>query len=99
MVDIPVEAYWFTAATVLGLLALYAHVSIPHLIKTGWQALLVHVVLALTGGLFGFAAYSDFALVGHRAPGILVFLTGFGAIHVPAALILFFKRKLGAGKA
>jgi hypothetical protein len=75
-------------------ISLYAHRQIPRLIAVRWQALLVHAVLALTGALFGYAAFSDFAAAGHEAPGLLVFLTGFGAIHVPAAAILFFKRQL-----
>ena len=94
MASVPVSAWWGAAAVALLLIALYAHLSIPRLIAVRWQALLVHGVLVVTGALFGYAAHSDFALVGHEAPGVLVFLTGFGAIHVPAAAILFFKKLL-----
>jgi hypothetical protein len=94
MSELPPTFYWGLGAVVVLAIATYAHRQIPRLIAVRWQALLVHAVLALTGGLFGYAAYSDFAAVGHDAPGVLIFLTGFGAIHVPAAAILFFKRRL-----
>ena len=31
-------------------------------------------------------------------PFVLMFLLGFGGVHIPAALILLFKRAAGAGK-
>jgi hypothetical protein len=48
------------------------------------------------GLVFGYVAADNFAQA--EAPVFLTFLIGFGAVHVPAALILLIKRAAGAGR-
>lgn len=90
--------YWAIAAVVVLAIAAYAQSQVGHLIAIPWQAHLIRSLLALTGGLFGYAAASDFTAVDPTAPALLIFLTGLGAVHVPAAAILFFKRRRGESK-
>jgi hypothetical protein len=90
--------YWSIAAAAVLAIAAYAQSQVGHLIAIRWQAHLIRGLLAFTGGLFGFAAASDFRAVDPTSPTFLIFLTGLGAVHVPAAAILFFKRRRGESK-
>ena len=58
--------------------------------------MLTRIGLAALGLVFGYVAADNFSAA--EAPGMLTFLIAFGAVHVPAALILFIKRTAGAGK-
>ena len=58
------------------------------------DALMARALLAAVGVAFGFVT----ATVYTRTSGldqVLAFLSGFGAVHVPAAVILFIKRRRG----
>jgi hypothetical protein len=60
-----------------------------HVPGGGARLVLLRVFLLVSGAVFGYAAASAF-----RAQGLyflLVFLAGFGLVHVPAATILFIK--------
>jgi hypothetical protein len=59
------------------------------------KALLTRAVLAIVGVLLGFVAAS---LAVDGAMAALSFAQGFGLAHVPAALILFFKRARREGR-
>jgi hypothetical protein len=82
-------------AVVLLALAAYAQYSIAaHTVAS--RVLLARALLAGIGIALGFVmtlGYPD-------DPGLagLAFLVGFGMVHFPAALILFFKRYRGEGK-
>ena len=82
-------------AVILLPLTAYAQMSIPaHTV--GSRVLLARAILAGVGIAFGFvsaASYRD-----DTALAVLAFLVGFGMVHFPAALILFFKRYRGEGK-
>jgi hypothetical protein len=83
-----------TAAVLLALAA-YAQYAIPAHTLAG-RVRLTRATLAGIGIAFGFAmtlGYPD-------DPGLasLAFLVGFGMVHFPAALILFFKHYRGEGK-
>jgi hypothetical protein len=82
-------------AVVLLLLAAYAQYSIPAHTLAGRVAL-TRALLAAIGIAFGYVM----ALGYHEEPGLglLAFLVGFGMVHFPAALILFFKHYRGEGK-
>lgn len=83
------------SAVVLLLLAGYAQYSIPAHTLAG-RVLFVRALLAAIGVAFGFVM-----ALGYReepALALLAFLVGFGMVHFPAALILFFKHYRGEGK-
>lgn len=84
------------AVALLLTVAGYAHFRIPFHTSTARKALLTRAVLALVGIVFGFVMAAN--VVTNPTGDLLVFLAGFGAVHVPSAIILFVKRKRGEGK-
>jgi hypothetical protein len=84
-----------SAALVLAA-AIYAQHQIPRYTASPRAALLTRAGLILLGLVFGYVAADNFSSA--DGPGLLTFLIGFGAVHVPAALILFIKHAAGAGK-
>ena len=85
------------ALTALGLTAaVYAQLQIPRFTANAQAALLTRVGLLLVGLVLGYVLADNMARSG--GPVLLMFLLGFGSVHIPAALILFFKRAAGAGK-
>ena len=85
------------ALTALGLTAaVYAQLQIPRFTANARAALLTRVGLLLVGLVLGYVLADNMARSG--GPVVLMFLLGFGGVHIPAALILFFKRAAGAGK-
>ena len=84
------------AAVVLLALAAYAQVSVPRFVATRGNVLVTRGILLTTGLAFGYVAATTFPA--EDAPPALAFLIAFGAVHFPAALILFFKSGSGAGK-
>ena len=69
----------------------YAQWRIPRFEATRAGAMLTRGILILIGVAFGFASARFYAGPGYPAP--LVFLSGFGLVHVPAAFILLLKRE------
>ena len=85
------------ALTALGLAAaVYAQHQIPRFTASARAALATRVGLLLIGLVLGYVLADNMALSG--GPAVMMFLLGFGGVHIPAALILFFKRVSGAGK-
>jgi hypothetical protein len=82
-------------AVVLLALAAYAQYAIPAHTRAGRVAL-TRVLLAAIGVAFGFVMALGYP--GEPALGLLAFLAGFGMVHFPAALILFFKHYRGEGR-
>lgn len=73
-------------------LAVYAHARIPSHTPTARQAMFTRVLLLGVGLAFGWVI----AAIYGRAGGLhwwLIFLSGFGVVHVPAAAILFLKKQ------
>ena len=88
---------WMIFLTALALgAAIYAQQQIPRFTARPRAALLTRVGLLLLGLVFGYVVADNFSST--NAPGVLTFLIGFGAVHVPPALILLIKRAAGAGK-
>jgi hypothetical protein len=83
-----------SAILLLGLAA-YAQYRIPFHTAGARKARLTRAVLALVGVALG---YVSAAYYPDRASAFLAFLAGFGVVHVPAAIILFFKRARGEGR-
>jgi len=84
----------FAMAAVLAPAALYAHYRLAfHIAGTG-KIWLVHAVLAIAGAGLGYVTATGYA----GANALLAFLAGFGAVHLPAAVILSIKWMRGAGK-
>jgi hypothetical protein len=83
------------AALVL-LAAIYAQHQLPRFTASPRAAQLMRAGLIAIGLVFGYVAADNFSAAG--VPGLLTFLIAFGAVHVPAALILLIKRAAGAGK-
>ena len=88
------------ATIVLTALALaasvYAQWQIPRFTASPRAALLTRAGLVILGLVFGYVAADNLERSG--GPALLTFLLGFGAVHMPAAFILFLKRAAGAGK-
>jgi hypothetical protein len=82
-------------AVVLLLLAAYAQYTIPAHTLPG-RVMLTRALLAAIGVAFGFAMTLGYPQ--EPALALLAFLVGFGMVHFPAALILFFKHYRGEGK-
>jgi len=88
----------FLAVVVLAA-AIYAQHQIPRHTASRRAALFMRAGLIVLGLVFGYVAADNLSDAGiPRLPPLLTFLIGFGAVHVPAALILFFKHAAGAGK-
>jgi hypothetical protein len=85
----------FVAALVLAA-SIYAQHQIPRFTASPRTALLTRAGLIALGLVFGYVAADNLSEAG--IPPLLTFLIGFGAVHVPAALILFLKHAAGAGK-
>lgn len=85
------------ALTAVGLTAAaYAQLQIPRFTASARAALITRAGLLLVGLVLGYVLADNMARSG--GPFLLMFLLGFGGVHIPAALILFFKRAAGAGK-
>jgi hypothetical protein len=69
----------------------YAQHRLPFHSATRRQLWFSRTLLALLGMLFGWVMSHRFAAEG--LSGILVFLSAFGVVHVPTAVILFIKRQ------
>jgi hypothetical protein len=83
------------AAVLLVAAAIYAHFRIPfHTVRSRVQVL--RAVLVLVGIGFGYVAAVSSGAQGPAA--VLVFLCGFGLVHIPAAAILFLKRARQEGQ-
>jgi hypothetical protein len=84
------------AAALVLAASIYAQLRIPRYTASPLAALLMRAGLIVLGLVLGYVAADNFSDAG--VPPLLTFLIGFGAVHVPAALILFFKHAGGAGK-
>jgi hypothetical protein len=73
--------------------AVYAQWRLPRFEATHSGTLLARGILILIGVAFGFVSAAYYA--GPRYPAALVFLSGFGLVHLPAAIILVLKRERG----
>lgn len=85
------------AAAVLLTATGYAQYRIPRHTSGAGKVMLTRLVLIVTGLAFGYVlaqTYSD----SRGLPWLLVFLNGFGLVHLPAAIILFIKSERGSGK-
>ena len=76
--------------------AVYAQLRIPEFTAGTAKAMLTRSVLALAGLGVGYVSVTQHP--GHPLVELLEFILGFGVVHVPAALILFFKGQRRAGK-
>ena len=76
--------------------ALYAHTRIPRFTAGRSKAAAAHTILIVVG----IAAGAVGALIYRAEPALALLsaLTGFGAVHVPAAVILFLKQQRNSGK-
>jgi hypothetical protein len=83
------------AAVALVAAAGYAQHQIPRYTAGNGRVWFLRGVLAVVGLLVGYASARYATDPGLAFPG---FLIGFGAVHVPAAFILFLKHERGAAK-
>jgi uncharacterized membrane protein YoaK (UPF0700 family) len=83
------------SACVMVAAAAYAHHLISRHIDRPQKLLLTRALLLITGLVFGFAWAMNYPADPFLA--LLAFLVGLGAVHVPAAVMLFFK--YGRGRA
>ena len=84
------------SAALAAFAAVYAQLRIPRFTAGTTRVVLTRSVLALAGlglGYVNVVQHPDHPLV-----ELLEFILGFGVVHVPAALILFFKGQRHAGK-
>lgn len=73
----------------------YVQVQVPVFTKGSTRIMVTRTILVLVGIGFGLTAA---AYVIGGLTQVLIFLIGFGLVHVPAAIILFVKGKRGEGK-
>ena len=86
----------FAASAALVATAAYAQHRVSRFTAGAQAVVLTRTVLLVAGVAFGFLCawpYEPGSL-----PALLAFLIGFGAVHFPAAFILFVKQERGAGK-
>ena len=76
--------------------ALYAQTQIPTFTASSRAARLTRAGLIVFGLTVGYVLGDNMARSG--GPALLMFLLGFGGVHLPAAIILFFKGAADAGK-
>jgi len=74
--------------------AAYAQYRTAYHTRTARDALMARLMLLVVGLAFGYVAATVYTRTG-GLDQVLVFLSGFGAVHVPAAIILFIKRRRG----
>lgn len=86
----------FLLACLLLFAAGYAQLRIPRYTTGALRVLLIRTILLVVGIASGYVAAATYA--NNSALALLPFLIGFGAVHFPAAVILFIKRERGAGK-
>ena len=84
------------AASLLAMTAGYAQFQIPRFTAVRSAALLTRTILIVVGTAFG--TFAAMTYTTDPVQATLVFLIGFGAVHFPAAVILFIKRERGSGK-
>lgn len=73
----------------------FAHRQLPRFTAGSRRVLFTRLVLLGVGVAVGYVAASEMS---GTLPALLAFLIGFGAVHLPAAMILFIKRARGAAK-
>ena len=79
----------FLLATAALLIAGYAQLHISQFTASASSAVLTRAILIAVGVAFGWVAAVNFASDPTRA--MLALIIGFGAVHFPAAFILFIK--------
>ncbi|MFA5495647.1 MAG: hypothetical protein WC247_12795 [Porticoccaceae bacterium] len=72
--------------------AAYAHYRLPLQITSRRELWLAHLMLIAVGLGFGWAMSAVY-LSPVDAPPVLTFIAGFGAVHIPAAIILWLKKQ------
>lgn len=86
----------FIGAALALAVALFAHTQLPRFTDGHAATLLTRAVLIAVGAAVGYVAATSSA--GDPLRPALLFLIGFGAVHFPAAFILWVKRERGEGK-
>lgn len=71
--------------------AAYTHYRIPFHTANARSRWFTHLLLIIVGLAFGWVNSQRYAISG--AWEVLIFLSSFGVIHIPAAAILFIKRQ------
>ena len=86
----------FIGAALALAIALFAHTQIPRFTYGHTSILIARAVLIAVGAGFGYIA--AISVANDPVRPALMFLIGFGAVHFPAAFILWVKRERGEGK-
>jgi uncharacterized membrane protein YjdF len=71
--------------------AAYTHYRVPYHTRNARNRWFVHLLLIIVGIAFGWVNSQRYQVTGLWE--LLVFLSSFGVIHIPAAAILFIKRQ------
>ena len=82
-------------ALLFGALSIYAQLEIPTFAPTERTTIATRGMLAATGIALGAISASLFR--GDPGHALLAFVSGFGVVHFPAAVILALKRARGSG--
>lgn len=82
-------------AAVLAMTMVYAHARLPRYTAGSRRLAVTRTVLVLTGLAFGLVSAAGYTDDPVRAT--LACLIGVGAVHAPAAIILFIKQERGSG--
>jgi hypothetical protein len=84
------------AAAALLAAAVYAQLRVSRYTAGTAKITFIRAVLLVVGIAFGYVAARPYGA--ELGPRVLAFLIGFGAVHFPAAFILFVKGRRGSGK-
>jgi uncharacterized membrane protein len=71
----------------------YAHARLRYHTKTALRTLISHLMLLAVGIAFGYAMAAYYFAGTRTLEATLIFVFAFGLVHVPAAVILFIKRR------
>ena len=86
---------WLLLLTAVTLTAAgYAQYRTPYHTRTHKDAWIARLLLIGVGLAFGFVVATVYTAT-EGVDQVLAFLSGFGAVHVPPAVILFIKRRRG----
>lgn len=83
------------SAVLFLMVVIYVQRKIPQFTKPGGRVLMTRLFLFLVALAFGWLVSVNLQ---DGLAQTLAFLSGFGLVHVPAAIILFIKSRRGAGR-
>lgn len=83
----------FVLAFLTIMATVYAHLRLPYHTKNAMRTLISRAMLLVVGVAFGYVMAAYYFAGARTLEATLIFLSAFGLVHVPAAVILFIKHR------